>query len=65
MTTHFIEAEMDWNESTTALQQEIVAELERRGEVLRWAITEVNSTSRNVTLEAVVTTGDLSHTSHE
>ncbi len=58
MTTHFIEAEMDWQASPEALQREITAELERRGEVLRWAITEVNSTTQKVKVEAVVTTSE-------
>lgn len=55
MTTHFITAEIDLQESPIAMQQEIEAELQKRGEPLRWAITEVNEESQKVVVEAVVT----------
>ncbi|MCS6815402.1 MAG: hypothetical protein NZ772_17760 [Cyanobacteria bacterium] len=58
MTTHFIEAEMDWQESPADLQREIIAELERRGDLLRWAITNINPETQKVTVEAVVTTNE-------
>lgn len=58
MTTHFIEAEIDWQASPADLQQEIVAELERRGDLLRWAITTINPETQKVTVEAVVTTSE-------
>lgn len=55
MTTHFITAEIDLQESPIAMQQEIEAELQKRGEPLRWAITEVKENSQKVVVEAVVT----------
>ncbi|XWK86354.1 MAG: hypothetical protein U7127_19305 [Phormidium sp.] len=56
MTTHFITAEIDLQESPAKLHQEIVAELEKRGEPLRWAITNVDVTEQKATVEAIVTT---------
>lgn len=59
MTTHFITAEIDLQESPAKLHQEIEAELEKRGEPLRWAVTDVDVDQQKVTVEAVVTkTGD-------
>lgn len=55
MTTHFISAEMNLEETPAKLQQEIEKELQKRGEPLRWAITEVNSEKQTVQVEAVVT----------
>lgn len=55
MTTHFIELEIDLNESPIALPQAIEAELQKRGEPLRWAVTQVEDDLANV--EAIVTTG--------
>ncbi len=55
MTTHFITAEIDLQESPLALQQEIEAELEKRGEPLRWAVTDVDEEKQKVTVEAIVT----------
>lgn len=55
MTTHFITAEIDLQESPIAMQQEIEAELKKRGEPLRWAVTEVKEDSQKVVVEAVVT----------
>lgn len=56
MTTHFISAEIDLKESPVQLQQEIEAELNKRGEPLRWAITNVDTAQQKVQVEAVVTT---------
>ncbi|MDV3000043.1 MAG: hypothetical protein N5P05_001649 [Chroococcopsis gigantea SAG 12.99] len=56
MTTHFIAAEIDLKENPLQLQREIEKELSKRGEPLRWAITEVNQTQNTVTVEAIVTT---------
>lgn len=56
MTTHFITAEIDLQESPAKLHQEIVAELENRGEPLRWAITNVDVAEQKATVEAIVTT---------
>lgn len=56
MTTHFITAEIDLNESTEELQEAIEAELQKRGEPLRWAVTSVDETQQKAFVEAVVTT---------
>jgi hypothetical protein len=55
MTTHFITAEIDLQESPVKLQQAIEAELEKRGEPLRWAVTNVDKEQEKVQVEAVVT----------
>ncbi len=55
MTTHFITAEIDLQESPVKLQQEIEAELEKRGNPLRWAVTDVNKEQQKAHIEAVVT----------
>ncbi|MEO3707054.1 hypothetical protein [Trichormus azollae] len=57
MTTHFISAEIDLQETPTELHKAIEAELKKQGEPLRWAITAVDKEQEKVTLEAVVTTG--------
>jgi hypothetical protein len=56
MTTHFIAAEIDLKENPLELQREIEKELAKRGEPLRWAITEVNQEENTVKVEAIVTT---------
>lgn len=55
MTTHFITAEIDLQESPLALQQAIEAELQKRGKPLRWAVTDVDAEQQKVTVEAIVT----------
>ncbi len=55
MTTHFITAEIDWQESPVQLHQAIEAELQKRGEPLRWAVTSVDAEAQTVQVEAVVT----------
>jgi hypothetical protein len=57
MTTHFITAEIDLQETPTELQKAIEAELKKQGEPLRWAITAVDKEQEKATVEAVVTTG--------
>ena len=59
MTTHFITAEIDCQESPQELQNAIASELQKRGEPLRWAVTEADDRARKVRVEAVVTTDDL------
>lgn len=54
MTTHFITAEVDCQESPARIHQAIEAELRKYGEPLRWAITHVDT---RIHVEAVVTTG--------
>jgi hypothetical protein len=55
MTTHFITAEIDLQASPVETQRQIEAELEKRGEPLRWAVTEVNEVRQTAIVEAVVT----------
>lgn len=55
MTTHFITAEIDLQETPVQLQQEIEAELQKRGEPLRWAVTSVDSDRQKAQVEAIVT----------
>ncbi len=55
MTTHFITAEINLQETPTELQKAIEAELKKQGEPLRWAITSVDTAEEKVTVEAVVT----------
>ncbi len=59
MTTHFITAEIDLQESPLEMQQAIEAELQKRGEPLRWAVTDVDVEQQTATVEAIVTTSDL------
>ncbi len=54
MTTHFIEAEINVQEQPENLQKEIEAELNKRGEPLRWAITNVDRDRDRAQVEAVV-----------
>ena len=56
MTTHFITAEIDLQETPAELLQVIETELKKQGEPLRWAITSVDVDERKATVEAVVTT---------
>ncbi|TVP58547.1 MAG: hypothetical protein EA343_21230 [Nodularia sp. (in: Bacteria)] len=56
MTTHFITAEVDLQETPTELEKAIEAELQKQGEPLRWAITSVDEAQQTVGVEAVVTT---------
>jgi hypothetical protein len=55
MTTHFITAEIDLTESPVELPQAIEAELQKRGEPLRWAVTSVDVEQQKATVEAIVT----------
>ena len=56
MTTHFITAEIDLQETPVKLQKAIEAELEKRGEPLRWAIASVDTEKQTAQVEAIVTT---------
>jgi hypothetical protein len=58
MTTHFITAEIDLNSTAVDLREAIEAELETRGEPLRWAITAVNPETNTAVVEAVVTAAE-------
>ncbi|MBD2041564.1 hypothetical protein [Microcoleus sp. FACHB-672] len=55
MTTHFITAEIDLQESPVQMQQAIEAELQKRGEPLRWAVTGIDADSQKAQVEAVMT----------
>jgi hypothetical protein len=55
MTTHFITAEIDLQETPLQLQQEIEAELQKRGEPLRWAVTGVDTDRKIAQVEAIIT----------
>ena len=59
MTTHFISAEIDLQETPTELQKAIEAELKKQGEPLRWAVTAVDAEKEKVTVEAVVTINNV------
>ncbi len=54
MTTHFINAEIDLQESPVKLNQEIEKELEKFGIPLRWAVTKVDTEKQKANVEAVV-----------
>ncbi|MDX2231743.1 MAG: hypothetical protein NW220_19075 [Leptolyngbyaceae cyanobacterium bins.349] len=56
MTTHFITAEIDLQASPTEMQQAIAAELQKHGEPLRWAVTDVDVERQVAVVEAIVTT---------
>lgn len=53
MVTHFVTLELDLNPAAE-LQRSILAELERYGEPLRWAIVAVDADCGKVQIEAVV-----------
>lgn len=55
MTTHFITAEVDLESSPAKLQQAIEAELEKRGEPLRFSVASVDKERQTARVEAVVT----------
>lgn len=55
MTTHFITAEINLEETPAQFHAAIEAELEKQGEPLRWAITAVDIPAQTATVEAVVT----------
>lgn len=60
MTTHFITAEIDLQESPLQMQKAIEEELQKRGEPLRWAVTAVDVDKQTALVDAVVTVQDLS-----
>ena len=55
MTTHFITAKINLKESPLELQKEIEAKLEKQGEPLRWAITEVDIKKQTAYIEGIIT----------
>lgn len=55
MTTHFITAEVELQQTSLQLQQKIESRLKQEGEPLRWAVTEVDKEKQTAKVEAVVT----------
>ena len=55
MTTHFITAEINLEETPAQLHTAIEAQLKKQGEPLRWAISSVNIQAQTAIVEAVVT----------
>ncbi len=58
MTTHFIEAELDLQETPLTVK-EVEATLQQQGEPLRWAITKVDKEKQTAQVEAIVTSEQL------
>ncbi|MBC6434431.1 hypothetical protein FM036_29125 [Nostoc sp. HG1] len=54
MTTHFITAEIDLQETPAELLQVIETELKKQGEPLRWAVTSVDVDEQKATVEGVI-----------
>jgi hypothetical protein len=59
MTTHFIDAEVALQESPAEMHRAIEAELQKRGELLRWAVTGVDVETQKAQVEAVVVVEDV------
>lgn len=55
MTTHFITAEINLQETSLELHQEIESQLKKEGEPLRWAVTKVDKNKQTAMVEAIVT----------
>lgn len=55
MTTHFITAEIDLQETPLKLKKEVETQLQKKGEPLRWAITSVDKDKQKAHVEAIVT----------
>ncbi|NJO43611.1 MAG: hypothetical protein HC769_13870 [Cyanobacteria bacterium CRU_2_1] len=55
MVIHFITLELDRLSSPEELHRSIVAELQKWGDPLRWAITAVDPDRQTVHIEAVIT----------
>ncbi|HEY9768362.1 MAG TPA: hypothetical protein V6C71_07605 [Coleofasciculaceae cyanobacterium] len=55
MTTHFITAEIELQETPLQLQEKIESQLQQKGEPLRWAVTKIDKEKQTATVEAIVT----------
>lgn len=55
MTTHFITAEVDLQSTPIKLKQEIEKQLQKEGDPLRWAVTNVDQEKQKAQVEAIVT----------
>ncbi|MEO8894138.1 MAG: hypothetical protein ABI417_21850 [Coleofasciculaceae cyanobacterium] len=58
MKTHFITAEIDLPETPQKMPELIEQELQKQGQPLRWAITQVDTQRQKVQIEAIVTVSD-------
>ncbi|EAZ91083.1 hypothetical protein [Crocosphaera chwakensis] len=58
MTTHFIEAEIDLQQTHLTLKEAVEEALQEQGAPLRWAITKVNKEKQTAQVEAIVTTAN-------
>ncbi|MEG4349895.1 hypothetical protein QUA70_23890 [Microcoleus sp. LAD1_D5] len=54
MTTHFISAEVDLHETPEQLHSAIEIELQKYGEPLRWAVTDVDVDRQKAVVEGYV-----------
>jgi hypothetical protein len=54
MTTHFITAEVDLPETAEQLHAAIETELQKQGEPLRWAVTDVDVSRQKALVEGYV-----------
>ncbi|MEL4895012.1 hypothetical protein [Crocosphaera sp. Alani8] len=54
MTTHFIEAEIDLQQTPLTVK-EVEENLKKEGEPLRWAVTKVDKETQTAQVEAIVT----------
>ena len=54
MTTHFIEAEIDLQQTPLTVK-EVETALQQQGKPLRWAITKVDKAKQTAQVEAIVT----------
>ncbi|MDJ0845650.1 hypothetical protein [Crocosphaera sp.] len=54
MTTHFIEAEIDLQQTPLTVKA-VEATLQQEGKPLRWAITKVDEKKQTAQVEAIVT----------
>lgn len=59
ITTHFVTAEVELQDTADAMQQAIEAELRQWGEPLRWAIVAVDAVGQTAQVEAVVIQGTV------
>ena len=58
MITQFVTTEIKLEGSPAELHQAIEAELQKYGEPLRWAVTDVKVTEQKAIVEAIVTRTD-------
>jgi hypothetical protein len=54
MTTHFISAEVDLHDTAEELHSAIEIELQKHGEPLRWAVTDVDVDRQKAVVEGYV-----------